>query len=183
MKIENASLSVVRSLLTQDLSGSTAVAMSLSTPAANYQSVFESAVETYRKTTKNDLASHPLLTKLESCHSPEAILTALRGQILWSDLAQSSNDKSTTWLGSTVKVLYAFSSTISGVVGLVSLADSFTILTLMFILTDIPTRGGHFYRDWHPSFCQRSPFVGVGYHDTQVSFRQLRALAPTTTFL
>ena len=157
--------------------------MSLSTPTANYQSVFESAVETYRKTTKNDLASHPLLTKLESCHSPEAILTTLRGQILWSDLAQSSNDKSTTWLGSTVKVLYAFSSTISGVVGLVSLADSFTILTLMFILTDIPTRGGHFYRDWHPSFCQRSPFVGVGYHDTQVSFRQLRALAPTTTFL
>ena len=61
--------------------------MSLSTPAANYQSVFESAVETYRKTTKNDLASHPLLTKLESCHSPEAILTTLRGQILWSDLA------------------------------------------------------------------------------------------------
>jgi hypothetical protein len=183
LKIENASLSVVRSLLTQDLSGSTAVAMSLSTPAANYQSVFESAVETYRKTTKNDLASHPLLTKLESCHSPEAILTALRGQILWSDLAQSSNDKSTTWLGSTVKVLFAFSSTISGVVGLVSLADSFTILTLMFILTDIPTHGGHFYRDWHPSFCQRSPFVGVGYHNTQVSFRQLRALAPTTTFL
>ena len=67
--------------------------MSLSNPAANYQSVFESALENYRKTTKNDLASHPLLTKLESCHSPEAILTTLRGQILWSDLAQSSNDK------------------------------------------------------------------------------------------
>jgi hypothetical protein len=38
----------------------------------------------------------------------------------------------------------------------------------MLILADIPTCGGNFYRDWRPSFRQRSPFFGVGYHDTQI---------------
>jgi hypothetical protein len=89
--------------------------------SSNYQFIFESALEAYRKTTKNDLALHPLLAKLESCDSLESIHTTLEGQILQSGQAQSTNDRSTTWLSSTVKVLYAFSSTISGGVGLVSL--------------------------------------------------------------
>ena len=88
--------------------------MSLSAATANYQSVFESALETYRKTAKYDIASHSLLTKLESCHSSEAILTTLREQMPLSDRARSSNDKSTTWLGSTVKVLRAFSQPLAG---------------------------------------------------------------------
>jgi hypothetical protein len=89
---------------------------------SNYQSIFDSALEVYRKKTKNDLASHPLLTRLESCGSPEAVLTTLRREILGFDQAQSSNDKSTRWLNSTVKVLYTFSSTIREGVGLVSLS-------------------------------------------------------------
>ena len=87
----------------------------------NYRLVLDSALEAYRKKTKNDLASHPLLNEFESCDSPEAILTKLRRDILGSDPAQSSNDKSTTLLSSTVKVLYVFSSTIGGGVGLVGL--------------------------------------------------------------
>ena len=106
---------------------STEITMSQSSTSApsssNYQFIFESAPEAYRKATKNDLASHPLLAKLESCDSLESIHSTLDGQILQCGRAQSAqntNDRSITWLSSTVKVLYAF-STISGGVGLVSL--------------------------------------------------------------
>ena len=89
--------------------------------SSNYRFIFEGAPEAYRKATKNDLASHPLLAKLESCDSLELIHSTLDGQILQCGRAQNTNDRSTTWLSSTVKVLYAFSSTISEGVGLVSL--------------------------------------------------------------
>ncbi len=92
---------------------------SAATSISNYRSIFDSALEVYRKKTKSDLASHPLLTKIESCDCPEAILTTLRGEILGSDQARSSNNKSSTWLNSTVKILHTFSSTIGGTVGLV----------------------------------------------------------------
>lgn len=92
---------------------------SAATSISNYRSFFDSALEVYRKKTKSDLASHPLLTKIESCDCPEAILTTLRGEILGFDRAQSSNNKSSTWFNSTVKVLYTFSSTIGESVGLV----------------------------------------------------------------
>ena len=104
---------------------STKITMSQSSTSApsssNYQFIFESAPEAYRKATKNDLASHPLLAKLESCDSLESIHSTLDGQILQCGRTQNTNNMSTTWLSSTVKVLYAFSSTISGGVGLVSL--------------------------------------------------------------
>jgi hypothetical protein len=87
-----------------------------STSSSNYRSIFDNALEAYKKKTRSDLALHPLLTKLESCDSPEAVLTMLRGEILGFDQARS-----TTWLISTVKVLDALSSTIGGGVGLVSL--------------------------------------------------------------
>jgi hypothetical protein len=91
------------------------------TSSLSYQSLFDSALDTYNKRTKNDIVSHPLLTKFESCDSPEAILTTLRGEILGFDQAPSINDESTMWLSSTVKVLHAFSSTISECFGVVSL--------------------------------------------------------------
>ncbi len=91
-----------------------------STSSSNYRTIFDNALEAYKKKTKSDLALHPLLTKLESCDSPEAILTTLRGEILGFDQARSSNDKS-TWLISTVKVLDALSSTIGRGISLVSL--------------------------------------------------------------
>ena len=92
---------------------------SAATSISNYGSIFDSALEVYRKKTKSDLASHPLLTKIESCDCPEAILTMLRGEILGFDEAESRNNRSSTWLNSTVKILYTFSSTIGESVGLV----------------------------------------------------------------
>ena len=89
---------------------------------SNYDSIFNAALEAYKRQTKNDLTSHPLLSRLQSCHSPHAILAALREQILIpsESLAQSQSgdgdgdgdDRFSRWLVPTVNVLYAFSATL-----------------------------------------------------------------------
>ncbi|KAH9965646.1 hypothetical protein BJV74DRAFT_911015 [Russula compacta] len=84
----------------------------------NYQSIFDSALESYKKKTKNDLVSHPLLAKLEACHSPEAVLTTLREQIPGFDQSRSSDHNLTRCLNSTVKVISSFSGIIGGGVSL-----------------------------------------------------------------
>jgi hypothetical protein len=87
----------------------------------NYQAIFDSALEAYEKKTGKDLTKNPLLRSLETCHSPDAVLTILRTQILGPGQSQSSGDKLTTWLNPTVNVINAFSATIGGAAGLVSL--------------------------------------------------------------
>jgi hypothetical protein len=88
--------------------------------ASNYQAIFDNALEAYKKKTGKDLTADPLLHSLETCNSPDAILSLLREQILEPGQPQSSGNKFTTWLDPTVKVLNAFSGT-GGFVGLVSL--------------------------------------------------------------
>jgi hypothetical protein len=88
----------------------------------NYQAIFDSALEAYKKETRKDLTSDPLLRSIESCNSPDAVLAILRVQILEPGQPQSSHDRLTTWLDPTVNVLNAFSATIGGLVGLVSFA-------------------------------------------------------------
>ena len=101
--------------------------MSQTSPSAtsrsNYQAVFDNALEAYKKKTGKDLPSDPLLHSLETCNSPDAVLAILQAQILEPGQAQSSCNKLTTWLDPTVKVLNAFSATIGGFVGLVSLQE------------------------------------------------------------
>ena len=82
--------------------------------------IFNAALESYKNKTKQDLVSHPLLPILQSCDSPEAIITVLRGQIPAFDQSQSGDDGLTKWVSPTVKVLYSFSATLGAGVGLVS---------------------------------------------------------------
>jgi hypothetical protein len=99
-------------------------APSASTSHSNFVTIFNAALETYKRKTKKDLASHPLLPRLQSCDSPEAVLAVLREQI--PVLNQSRNDDDdglTKWVTPTVKVLYSFSATIGGGVGLVNIRD------------------------------------------------------------
>jgi hypothetical protein len=86
---------------------------------SNFASIFNAALETYKRKTKKDLTSHPLLPRLQSCHSPEAILTILREQISEFNQSQNEEDKLTKWVEPTVNVLYALSSTVGQGVGLV----------------------------------------------------------------
>ena len=87
---------------------------------SNYQPIFDGALEAYQRKTGKDLTKDPLLRTLETCNSPDAVLTILRGQILEPGQSHDSTDKSTTWLIPTVKVINAFSETIGGAFALVS---------------------------------------------------------------
>jgi len=93
------------------------------TATSNYQVIFDNALEAYKKKTKKELRSHPLLPKLQACNSPDAILAVLREQIPAFDQPHSTsgtNDKLTNWLNPTVNVLYSFSEAIGAGTGLVS---------------------------------------------------------------
>jgi hypothetical protein len=90
----------------------------------NYESIFLNALEAYKRRTGNDLRSHPLLAKLEACDSPDAVLATLREQIPGLDKSDSNEDGFTKWLNPTVNVLYSFSSTIGGGIGLVGLSSA-----------------------------------------------------------
>ena len=92
-----------------------------STSQSNFVPIFNAALETYKRKTKKDLASHPLLPTLQSCDSPEAILTVLREQIPAFSQSQSGDDALTKWVTPTVNVLYAFSAALGQGVGLVNI--------------------------------------------------------------
>ena len=101
--------------------------MSQNSPSAtshsNYRAIFDGALEAYKKKTGNDLISDPLFHSIESCNSPDAVLAILQAQIIEPDQPQSSRSKLTMWLDPTVSVLNAFSATIGGIAGLVSLKE------------------------------------------------------------
>lgn len=88
---------------------------------SNYQAIFDSALEAYKKKTGKDLTSNPLLRSFKTCHSPDAILAILKAQIIGPGQSQSSGDKLLTWLNPTINVLIAFSAAIGATAGQVSL--------------------------------------------------------------
>jgi len=92
-----------------------------STSRSNFVSIFNAALETYKHRTKKDLASHPLLPTLQSCDSPEAILTVLREEIPAFNHSDNGEDGLTKWVTPTVNVLYAFSATLGQGVGQVNI--------------------------------------------------------------
>ena len=91
-----------------------------SSSSSNFQSVLDAALEAYEKKTKCKLLTHPLTAQLQSCDSPTAVLSVLRGLIQQFDRRRSSDQRLSNWLNPTINVLYAFSSTIGQGVGLVS---------------------------------------------------------------
>jgi hypothetical protein len=97
-----------------------------STSHPKFGSTFNAALEGYKRKTKNDLASHPLLPILQSCDSPEAILTVLRGQIPAFSESHNGDDRLTNWVTPVVNVLYSFSTALGGPgdVGLVNIGMS-----------------------------------------------------------
>ena len=93
--------------------------VTMASSSSNFQSMFNSALEAYEKATKNKLLTHPLAAQLQSCDSPNAILSVLKNLIQQSDQRSSSDERLRNWLDPTVSVLYTFSATIGGGVGLV----------------------------------------------------------------
>jgi hypothetical protein len=155
---------------------------STSTSHSNFASIFNVALEKYKRKTKQDLAKHPLLPRVQSCDSPEAILTVLREQTPEFNQSQNSDDGLTNWVTPTVNVLYSFSATLGGVVGLVNITIyPYNIVQPNIYFSGIPTSEHNFYGDWRPSLgpCL-SPFPCTTYFDT-LTLRRLKmsALAET----
>ncbi|KAI0301356.1 hypothetical protein BC826DRAFT_988966 [Russula brevipes] len=95
------------------------ISQTLSAAALDYRVIFDNALETYKRKTKQDIRSHPLFAKLEACNSPDAILTVLQNQIPTFDQSRSADVELTKWLKPTVNVLDALSATIGGGITLV----------------------------------------------------------------
>ena len=90
---------------------------------ADYQHIFDSALQAYKRKTGKDLPSTPLFRSLETCRSSDDVIATLRQQVHAFDQSGSSNDGLTRWLDPTVKVVNAFSAAIGGAVSLVSLTE------------------------------------------------------------
>jgi len=108
---------------------------SQSTSCSNFHSIFNTALQAYKKKTGKDITSHPLAIELQSCDSPNAILVILRGQVPSLDQSKNSDERIAKCLVPIVNVLYAFSATLGEGVGLVII----TILSLwrFFTLTTV----------------------------------------------
>jgi len=90
-----------------------------STSRSNLDSIFNAALQTYKKKTGKDITSHPLATELQSCHSPDTILAVLRREIPSLDQSQSGEERFAKCLTPIINVLYAFNATLGDGVGLV----------------------------------------------------------------
>ncbi len=88
-------------------------APSTSTSQSNFASIFNAALEPYKRKTKQDLPSHPLFMNLQSCNSPEAVLNVLQEQVPAFNQSQNDDEGLTKWVTPTVNVL----SSVSGIVG------------------------------------------------------------------
>ena len=103
------------------------IAMPQAAPEAasrsNYQSIFDRALEGYQRNTGEDLSKDPLLRTLETCDSPDAVLSILRAQIVGPGKSHSSSEKLTTWLVPAVRVINVFSETVGEALALVSLTN------------------------------------------------------------
>ena len=82
--------------------------------------MFNVALEAYEKATKSKLLTHPLAAQLQSCDSPAAILSVLKNLVQQSDQRFGSDERLRSWLDPTVNVLYTFSATLGGSVGMVT---------------------------------------------------------------
>ena len=93
---------------------------SASTSSSHFQSLFNNALKAYEKKTKKDLLAHPLAAQLQASKSPGDILVILQDKVNEFDQSRSTDERLSRWLNPTINVLYAFSATLGGGVGLVS---------------------------------------------------------------
>ena len=86
-------------------------------PSASFESTFSLALYVYKKRTGNDLFSHPLAFRLQTCEDAHAIISVLQDQVRTIDQSESL----TIWLSPTVNVLVAISASVQEGVDLVSI--------------------------------------------------------------
>ncbi|KAH9069567.1 hypothetical protein EDB83DRAFT_2551128 [Lactarius deliciosus] len=100
-----------------------APATTLSESSSNIEGIFDAALKSYKKKTKNDLKNHDLFKQLEACDSPAAILAVFQAA-RFDFSPTASDDRLKKWLVPTINVLYAFSGTLGEGVALVNIHSS-----------------------------------------------------------
>jgi len=83
-----------------------------------FQSIFDAALDEYKKKTDRDLRTHPLAAELDHCNSHDAILLVFQKQADALDQARKSNK---TFLNPLIHILHMFSESVAKFVGIVSL--------------------------------------------------------------
>jgi hypothetical protein len=94
-------------------------------------SIFDASLQSYNNKTKNKLLDHPLATQLQTCDSPNAVLSVLQDLIQQFDQRRTSDERLNNWLNPTVNVLYTFSATLGEGVGLVSLCSAISLQSVL----------------------------------------------------
>ncbi|KAF8487233.1 hypothetical protein DFH94DRAFT_678273 [Russula ochroleuca] len=79
-------------------------------PSSSFESTFGHSLHEYKKRTGNDLFSHPLAFRLQTCESPRAIISVLQEQVRAIDQSGSGDESLTKWLSPTVNFLVALSA-------------------------------------------------------------------------
>jgi hypothetical protein len=108
------------------------------TSISNFMSIFNAALEYYKRKTKNDLVSHPLLPTLQSCDSPKATRDRIpafdQSQIPRMVTTVSQNGSPWSPRTPTVNVLYAFSDTLGQGVVLSLRGSAFSSWSVSFVI-------------------------------------------------
>ncbi|KAI9436871.1 hypothetical protein H4582DRAFT_1853862, partial [Lactarius indigo] len=80
--------------------------------STSIERIFDAALKSYKKKTKNDLKNHDLFKQLETSNSPAAILAVFQ-TAQFDPSRTASDDRLKKWLVPTVNVLCTFSGTLS----------------------------------------------------------------------
>jgi hypothetical protein len=100
--------------------------------SSNIERIFDTALESYKKKTKQDLKKHEIFKLLEQCDSPSTILAKFQAD-QFNPSRTAGDRRFEKYFVPTAHVLYAFSATLGGGVALVNINSSFSDLTLMSI--------------------------------------------------
>ena len=108
-----------------------------STSRSSIDTIIHTALSAYKKKTGRDITSHPLATELQSCDSPDAILTVLRRKIPTPDIPKSGDEALEKYLIPTINVLHTLSDTLGEAVGLVIITMS-SLWSICTLVTSFP---------------------------------------------
>src|SRR6266702_1281737 len=92
-----------------------------SASSSDFISILDAALSEYNKKTGKDLLDQPLATDLGCCASVDDILTMLQHHANAFEQFRRGDHRLMKWIGSSVRVLDAFSETLGESVGLVRL--------------------------------------------------------------
>jgi len=81
--------------------------MALSSPASNFEALFDAALTKYTKRTGNGLSDHPLTAMLDRCSSPDNVLAIFEEQAKAFDEFRNGDPKLIKWLKPIVNGLHA----------------------------------------------------------------------------